>query len=93
MYISGYGPVTGTTSTYFLLNASYVRLKNLAIGYDIPNSLSRKIGFKNIRIYVSGDNMITITKWPGSDPEKANNGWFESYPQLITYTFGVKVKL
>ena len=45
MYISGYGPVTGTTSTYFLLNASYVRLKNLAIGYDVPISLSRKIGF------------------------------------------------
>ncbi|MEO8416181.1 MAG: TonB-dependent receptor [Ginsengibacter sp.] len=93
MYISGYGPVTGTTNTYFLLDASYVRLKNLAIGYDIPGSLSRKIGFKNIRVYVSGDNMITITKWPGSDPEKANTGWFEAYPQLTTYSLGIKVKL
>ncbi|MDP4130519.1 MAG: TonB-dependent receptor [Bacteroidota bacterium] len=93
MYISGYGPVTGTTSTYFLLDASYVRLKNLAIGYDIPGRLARKIGFKSMRVYVSGDNLITITKWPGSDPEKANNGWFESYPQLVTYTLGLKVKL
>jgi len=93
MYISGYGPVTGTTNSYFLLDASYWRLKNLAIGYDIPSKLTQKIGFKNVRVYVSGDNMLTVSKWPGSDPEKANSGWFEAYPQLKTYTFGIKVKL
>ncbi|MEO9004884.1 MAG: TonB-dependent receptor [Ginsengibacter sp.] len=93
MYISGYGPVTGTRSTYWLLDASYVRLKNLAIGYNIPGSITRKIGFQNLRVYLSGDNMITVTKWPGSDPEKANTGWFEAYPQLVTYTLGIKVKL
>ena len=93
MYISGYGPVTGTNNSYFLLDASYWRLKNLAIGYNIPSKLTQKIGFKNVRVFVSGDNMLTVTKWPGSDPEKANSGWFEAYPQLTTYTFGINVKL
>ncbi len=93
MYISGYGPVTGTNNSYFLLDASYWRLKNLAIGYNIPSKLTQKIGFKSVRVFVSGDNMITVTKWPGSDPEKANSGWFEAYPQLTTYTFGINVKL
>ncbi|MEO6000482.1 MAG: TonB-dependent receptor [Chitinophagaceae bacterium] len=93
MYISGYGPVTGTTSTYWLLDASYLRLKNLAIGYNIPKSITRKIGLQDLNVYASGDNILTFTKWPGSDPEKANTGWFESYPQLVTYTLGIRVKL
>ena len=92
MYISGYAPVTGTRSTYWLLDASYLRLKNLAIGYNIPNNLSRRVGMEFARVYVSGDNLLTLTKWPGSDPERANTNWFQSYPQLTTYTLGMKVK-
>lgn len=93
MYISGYAPVTGTRNTYWLLDASYLRLKNLALGYNFPSSLSQKIGFQNVRVYFSGDNLATFTKWPGSDPEKANTGWFEAYPQITSYTFGLRVKL
>jgi TonB-linked SusC/RagA family outer membrane protein len=93
MYISGYAPVTGTRNTYWLLDASYFRLKNLQIGYNIPQDICRKIGLQYLRVYVSGDNMATITKWPGSDPEKANTGWFESYPQVTTYTLGIKIKI
>lgn len=93
MYISGYGPVTGTTSTYWLYDASYLRLKNLSIGYDIPKKYTQKIGLEGLRVYVSGDNLLTFTKYPGADPEKADNGWFTSYPQITIYTFGIKVKL
>ena len=93
MYISGYAPVTGTRNTYWLLDASYLRLKNLAIGYNIPNNLSQKIGFQNIRVYCSGDNLVTFTKWPGSDPERANTNWFQAYPQITSYTLGIKVKI
>ena len=93
MFYTGYAPVTGTNNTYWLLDASYFRIKNLAIGYNVPESVYSKIGLKGLRVYVSGDNLVTFTKWPGSDPEKANNGWFEAYPQLKTYTLGVKVKL
>jgi hypothetical protein len=93
MYISGYAPVTGTRSTYWLLDASYLRLKNLAIGYTIPRALVDRIGLQAARVYLSGDNLVTFTKWPGSDPEKANTGWFEAYPQVTSYTLGLKVKL
>ncbi len=99
MFAGGYLPVTGTNSTYFLLDASYMRLKNLAIGYNIPKSFSRKIGSKDIRIYVSGDNLLTFTKYPEGDPERvlaANkdyaNGRTSTYPQLRIYTFGINVK-
>ena len=93
MYKSGYAPVTGTRNTYWLLDASYIRLKNLSIGYNLPRAFCQKIGLQNLRVYVSGDNLVTITKWPGSDPEKADTGWFESYPQITTLTLGVKIKL
>jgi hypothetical protein len=93
MYISGYAPVTGTRNTYWLLDASYFRLKNLQLGYNIPKNICQKIGLQYLRVYISGDNMATITKWPGSDPERANTGWFEAYPQVTTYTMGIKIKI
>jgi hypothetical protein len=93
MYISGYAPVTGTRNSYWLLDASYFRLKNLAIGYNLPANLVQGIGLKFARIYMSGDNLFTITDWPGSDPERANTNWFQAYPQLTSYTLGIKVKL
>lgn len=94
MYYNGYQPVTGTASTFWLLNSSYLRLKNLAIGYNLPKNLAQKIGLKDIRVYMSGDNLLTITKYPGADPERASNsGRFSAYPQVAIYTLGVKVKL
>ncbi|MEX0882935.1 MAG: TonB-dependent receptor [Cyclobacteriaceae bacterium] len=93
MYINGYAPVTGTRNSYWLMDASYFRLKNLAIGYNLPSHLSERIGFKFARIYMSGDNLFTITDWPGSDPERANTHWFQAYPQITSYTLGLKVTL
>lgn len=90
MYRTGYGPVTGTASTYYLQNASYLRLKNLIIDYEVPTQISRKIGMKSLRLYVSGDNVFTITKYPGADPERAGDGRFSVYPQLTIYTIGIK---
>ncbi len=93
MYISGYAPVTGTPNTYFLLDAAYLRLKNLSIGYTVPRSFTQKIRLQSLRIYASGDNLFTITKYPGADPEKASTGWFTAYPQITIYTFGIKASL
>ncbi|GBF21658.1 MULTISPECIES: SusC/RagA family TonB-linked outer membrane protein [Arenibacter] len=93
MFVTGYGPVTGTPNTYWLLDSSYLRLKNLSIGYNIPKELCQTIGLQGVNVYMSGDNLFTFTKWPGSDPEKANTGWFTAYPQLTTYTMGVKLKI
>ncbi|MCC5937915.1 MAG: TonB-dependent receptor [Lunatimonas sp.] len=93
MYISGYGPVTGTRNSYWLLDASYLRLKNLMIGYNVPRVLANKVGLQNARFYVSGDNLLTFTNWPGSDPERAATNWFQAYPQITSYTLGLKVRL
>ena len=94
MYRSGYNPVTGTTSTYWLFDASYLRLKNLRLGYNLPAKFANKIGMKEAQVYFSGDNVLTFTKYPGSDPERTSQGAALSiYPNLRTLAFGIKVKL
>ncbi len=94
MFMNGYAPVTGTNSTFLLYDASYLRLKNLAIGYNLPKKVYEKIGLKGLRVYVSGDNLLTFTKYPEADPERAvQQGRFAGYPQLMTLTLGIRVKL
>ncbi len=63
--------------TRYLQNASYLRLKNLQIGYTLPKQVLDKIGLNRTRIYFSGENLMTLTKLPiGFDPETANLGEF-----------------
>lgn len=94
IYQSQYRPNTGTASTYWLLDASYLRLKNLAIGYTFKGNLTRSIGLNGLRVYLSGDNLITITDYPGADPERSCTGCrFSVYPQVTTYAVGVKATL
>ena len=92
MYRAGYGPVTGTTSTFNLYNSSYLRVKNLRVGYNVPTVISKKIGLKQIQVYLTGDNLFTFTKYPGMDPERTS-GNFSVYPNVRTLAFGIKVKL
>ena len=55
-------------------------------------AISKKITAQSIMVYVSGDNLITWTKYEGNDPERAGSGRFAQFPQLRIYTAGVKVK-
>jgi len=94
IYHSQYRPNTGTASTYWLVDASYLRLKNLAIGYTFQRGLVERIGLKGLRLYASGDNLITVTDYPGADPERSCTGCrFSVYPQVTTYAVGVKATL
>jgi TonB-linked SusC/RagA family outer membrane protein len=94
MYRQSYQPVTGTASTYWLRDASYIRLKNLRIGYSFPSKTARAIGLKGLQVYFSGDNLITISDYPGMDPERPSlQGDYSAFPQLATYSLGIKVKL
>lgn len=94
IYEQSYQPVNGTHSTYWLHDASYLRLKNLRIGYTLPTTLIQKVGFKGAQVYFSGDNLFTITDYPGADPERSSlTSSYSVYPQLTSYAFGVKVKL
>lgn len=57
-------------STRYLQDASYIRLKSLNIGYNLPPSLIQKLNIKNMRIYVNGENLLTLTNmWENFDPE------------------------
>lgn len=92
VYLTGYQGVSGYNSTYFLQDASYLRLKNLYLSYNLPENISNKIASKGITIYASGDNLITWTKYEGNDPERAGSGRFAQFPQIKIYTIGLKVK-
>lgn len=92
MYRHGYGPVTGTWSTYYLKDASYFRLKNLTVGYNFPSAVSRKILAKHIRVFLSGDNLFTKTNYPAADPERTGSGLFQTYPQLKIFAAGANIR-
>ena len=63
------------TQTRYLQDASYVRLKNLQIGYTLPNNITSKVGIQKLRLYVSGENLLTFTKMSKIfDPETIDGG-------------------
>lgn len=81
------------TSSYYLQDASYLRLKNLVLGYTFPSALTQRLKLNRVRAYFSGDNLFTVTNYPGLDPERAGNGNFVNYPQNKIYSFGLQVQL
>lgn len=82
-------------STFFLQNASYLRFKNLVLGYTIPANITHRFGVERLRIYFSGDNLFTVTKYPYLDPERGSgdyrSGDFLQYPQNKIYSFGLNL--
>jgi len=84
-------PPNYQTSDFWVLNASYVRLKNLQLGYTLPKHITSSIGIENLRFYLQGENLFCINSYrEGWDPEI--NGTGSYYPILATYTFGVNLK-
>lgn len=83
------------TSDYWVRDASYLRLKNVQIGYTLPKELVSKVGLQNIHIYVSGQNLLNINKfYKGWDPEnEIGTGDAPSYyPINKIYSFGLNIK-
>jgi TonB-dependent starch-binding outer membrane protein SusC len=90
------------SSDRFLEDGSYLRLKNIVLGYTLPKSILEKTKvLRNVRIYASAQNLLTFTKYSGFDPEvntfSGNNTAlgtdFLTFPQARTYTFGVNIGL
>lgn len=92
LYAWGYAPMCNTRSTYNLKDASYLRLKNLQFGYNVPKQIINKVGIDFLRIYFSGENLFTFTSYPDYDPEREGDGWHVQYPQAKTYSLGVNLK-
>lgn len=91
-------PVVQVADTY-IEDGSYIRLKNISLGYNFPKDLAAKILAKQIRVYGSVTNLLTITKYKGLDPEAnfydQNNLQpgidYGVYPNYRTYTLGINV--
>ncbi len=80
--------------TRYLQNAAYLRLKNFQLGYTIPQTIMSKIGLQRIRMFVSGENLFTITSLQKNfDPELLNGSWGAGkvYPLTKTFSFGFNV--
>ncbi len=77
-------------------DASFLRLKNVSIGYTLPRNVLRKMHFDTMRVYVSADNLWTLTKYSGPDPEVSTRSGvltpgfdWSAYPRARTFTAGV----
>ncbi len=81
-----------TANDYYTMDASYVRLKNITIGYTLPANLTRKIGMSGVRFYVTADNVHTWNNLRTKmiDPEQSS---FASYPLMRTYSAGVAIDI
>ncbi len=84
------------SSDLLVYDGSYFRLKNVQLGYTFPKRLTQKILVQNFRIYVAAENLLTLTSYPGFDPEIASGGTSLGidrgvYPQARTYTAGCNI--
>lgn len=94
---------TRRVSTRWIYDGSYIRLKNLSLGYNLPASVLNNLNISKLRVYVSAQNIFTVTNYPGYDPEvNYNSGGstngnrnvgldYGSYPNAKSYTLGVNI--
>ncbi len=101
---SGYAPNTSQNSTYYLKDASFLRLKNVRLTYHLVPDLAKRLLMKNASVFISADNLFTFTKFPG-DPERLQTGPvsqsgsgtygatnnYAAYPQIRMFTAGLNV--
>jgi TonB-linked SusC/RagA family outer membrane protein len=78
------------SNSFWLYDMSYLRLKNLQLGYSLPTKLLSRISVSSLRIFLSSENLFTLTEYPGLDPEKTNSAR-DLYPINRSYSAGVKI--
>ena len=81
-----------SASTRFLQNNSYMRLKNLTLSYNLPKPWISKLALSSVQVYVQGDNLFTIHKNQGLDPEQGITGiTYYRYPAMRTISGGINI--
>ncbi|MVN75101.1 SusC/RagA family TonB-linked outer membrane protein [Hymenobacter sp. HMF4947] len=79
-------------STYYIEDGSYVRLKNLTLGYTLPKSILTRLTATQLRVYFTAQNLVTLTKYSGYDPEVSASGVdLGIYPQARVFMGGVNI--
>ena len=87
------GQNNAVVSSFYIQDASYLRLKNIELGYTLPKDISQKIKMDKLRLFVGGQNLLTFTGLEHFDPERANgNSSNRGAPLYKTITFGLNVK-
>lgn len=84
-----------TTTSEFLEDASFLKVKNITLGYTLPKQTISKLGMSHLRFYLSVSNPFTFTGYTGMDPEDGdvwNDTRSSSYPITTTYTFGLQAQ-
>lgn len=81
----------GLAGTRFA-SRSFVRLQDISLGYDLPSEMTKKYGLQNMKVYFSGKNLLTLTKWPGWDPETGEKITRSGLPVVKSYTIGINVE-
>ena len=86
------------TSDLFIESGDFLRLKNVVLGYTLPQTLTEQIGVSRARFYLTGQNVFTITNYTGMDPELGYvdgnlqlNVDYAQYPQARTWTIGANI--
>jgi TonB-linked SusC/RagA family outer membrane protein len=81
---------TANRSSWWVVNGTYLRLKNMNIGYDVPANVLQRTPFSRINIYLAGTNLLTFSHFKYVDPESpsVSNG---HYPQQKTYSAGLNI--
>ena len=92
LYTNSSGTPDVVTNSFWCEDASYVRLKNLTFGYNIPTFITEKIGVNKVRVYFNGENLLTFSKIfdKGIDPE-APAGRGAYYSNVVKYSLGLKI--
>jgi hypothetical protein len=82
--------VSGLNSTFWMRDASYVKLKTLELSYSIPERVLSKINVNALRIFANGNNLFTIDKLKWNDPENSSNT-NANYPQQKIFNLGINL--
>ena len=90
-YLSGHATHNEVSSTFWLQNTHYLRLKNLQLGYTLPKSLLATLGVSSVRVYYSAENLFTLDNMRGNIDPEATSQRLSSYPLLRTHSLGLNV--
>ena len=93
-FVAGDNSGAETNSSRFLMNGSYLRMKSMGLGYTLPKNLMNKVAIDNLRVYISADNLFTITAkdFIGFEPQTRSTGmqsW--AYPVPRNIMFGLNL--
>ena len=84
-------PTNSENSSRFVEDGSYLRLKNIQLGYTLPKRIIEKVDVQRCRVYISASNLFTLTNYTGYDPEVGSGVDYGNYPQSRTFTLGVSL--